>query len=159
MPLKIIFLSLVLLLFVKCEASEGKDSTMHVVDDTSAFVMAKSPWTAVLLSAVVPGAGQVYNHAYWKVPVAAGISGWFIYNYVQNNNDYSKYSKLYISSKDARMKTTRDFYHDQRDMFGVYLGLTYILTMVDAYVDAQLFDFSVDEKTSTNRITFKYFIR
>src|ERR1044071_1303770 len=53
--------------------------------DTSTFHMTKSPLEAVLLSAVIPGAGQVYLHQTWKVPVIWGIGGAFLYGaYIQN---------------------------------------------------------------------------
>ena len=42
--------------------------------------------------------------------------------------------------------SARDFYHDQRDEFILYLGLTYILNIVDAYVGATLYDFDVSDE-------------
>ena len=39
----------------------------------------------------------------------------------------------------------RNFYRDQRDLFTIYMGITYLLQLVDAYVDAHLFDFTVQE--------------
>jgi len=111
--------------------------------DDSVFVMQKSPLKAVLLSAVVPGLGQIYNESYWKVPVILGLGYYFVSVWVDNNNLYWKYARLYSKNQIGDYKRVREFYRDQRDQFAVYIGLTYILTLVDAYVDAQLFDFNV----------------
>ena len=121
-----------------------KDSTAKSSGD-SVFVMKKSPWTAVGLSAICPGLGQIYNHSYWKAPIVWGLSAWFMYNYIQNNKNYKNYANLYAQKEILDYKRLRDNYHDQRDQFAVYMGLTYLLTMVDCYVDAQLFYFNVDE--------------
>ena len=63
------------------------DSNMTVVkqkDPTiKKFKMKKSPTTAVLLSAVLPGAGQFYNESYWKIPIIGGLVGYFGYEYFQ----------------------------------------------------------------------------
>ena len=134
------------------------DSTRVVsAKDTAAFVMTKSPWKAVLYSAVVPGAGQIYNQSYWKVPLVVGLVGWFSYNYIQNNKAVIKFRDDYLRTNDGYDLTHREFYHDQRDLFAVYLGLTYALTLVDAYVDAQLFDFSVDEVGTHKALSMKFY--
>lgn len=125
-----------------------QDST-RVADSTSAhdsvFVMEKSAWGAVLRSAILPGWGQIYNESYLKVPVVWGISGWFIYNYLANNKKYLDYKKLYLKSNIIDDKNLREFYRDQRDLFAMYFAFAYLANLVDAYVDAHLFDFSVSE--------------
>ena len=40
--------------------------------------MQKSPWLAVGLSAVAPGAGQIYDAGYWKAPLIWGVGGLFL---------------------------------------------------------------------------------
>jgi len=113
------------------------------VDTT--FVMQKSAWGAVIRSAIFPGWGQVYNESYWKVPIVWGIGGWFIYNYIKNNKDYKNSQNLYLKTIDSQYLSDREFYRDQRDLFAMYLVFTYLANLVDAYVDAHLFDFSVTE--------------
>lgn len=118
----------------------------------SVFVMQKSPWGAVLRSAILPGWGQFYNESYLKIPIIWGLSAWFIYNWDWNNKNYNLYKNLYTQHNDnTNYKTFRDFYHDQRDLFSIYMGLTYVLNLVDAYVDAELFDFSVKENNYTGQ--------
>ena len=120
------------------------ESEQHLNKD-SVFVSSKSAWTAVLMSAVVPGAGQIYNESYWKAPVIWGLTGWLVYNWIDNNNNYKSNKDLYAQTGDEDYRRLRTFYRDQRDLFSIYLGLTYVLNLVDAYVDAQLFDFTVEE--------------
>jgi len=114
-----------------------------VVDTT--FVMEKSAWGAVLRSAIIPGWGQIYNESYWKVPIVWGIGGWFVYNYIKNDKDYKNYQRIYLTTQNTQDKNTREFYRDQRDLFAMYFVFTYLANLVDAYVDAHLFDFSVTE--------------
>lgn len=144
------------------------DTTQSQPEQDSTFIMSKSPWGAVLRSAIIPGLGQIYNESYWKAPVVWGFMGYFLYIWIDNNNDYHHYRKFYNSIKDSkeyddnfkqRIKTQyRDFYHDQRDQFAIYLGLTYVLNLLDAYVDAHLFDFSVEEEpfTGSPRLNIKF---
>jgi hypothetical protein len=117
------------------------------------FKMKKSPTKAVLLSAVLPGAGQFYNGSYWKIPIVTGLVGYFGYEYFRNNNLYKDNRELYVNSQtpenpdgDQNYKTLREFYRDQRDDFVWYFLIVYVLNMVDAYVDAHLFDFDVSEE-------------
>jgi hypothetical protein len=104
---------------------------------------------AMLRSAVLPGWGQFYNESYWKIPIIWGLSGWFIYMWDDRNDFYKFYRDQYndsfneTSNGNSQLKDLRDFYKDQRDLFAIYLGLTYFLNLIDAYVDAHLFDFDV----------------
>jgi len=117
--------------------------------DTSKFEMRKSPWGAVLRSAVLPGFGQFYNESYWKIPLFWGVLGYLGYQWNRNNNLYIQYRDKYALSTsnnptgNSTFKNIREFYKDQRDQVAVYIGLTYLLNLVDAYVDAHLFDFDV----------------
>jgi hypothetical protein len=90
-------------------------------NDTT-FVMQKSPWGAVLRSAIIPGLGQIYNESYWKAPVIWGISAWLVYNWIDNNKDYKTYRDLYLNNinnttiSSRLLRTYRDnrvFYRDQ----------------------------------------------
>ena len=114
----------------------------------------KSPTTAVLLSAILPGAGQVYTGRYWKVPIVLGFSGYFVYEVMKLNDSYKSAQGKYTESVNkgenngqgnAQFQYERDFYRDERDRFGFYFLLTYLLNIVDAYVDASLFDFDVGD--------------
>jgi hypothetical protein len=127
------------------------------IDSTKAFRLAsnvKSATTAVLLSAILPGAGQVYTGRYWKVPIVLGFSGYFAYEVKKLHDSYRSAQGKYAESVNrgenngqgnAQLQYERDFYRDERDRFGFYFLLTYLLNIVDAYVDASLFDFDVGD--------------
>jgi len=151
----------IVILLILNSRSNGSQDTLNVADTTKAnqtFVMQKSPWGAVIRSAVFPGWGQIYNESYWKAPVVWGVMGWFVYNWIDNNNKYIDYKNLYINTNQSKARDYRDFYRDQRDQFAIYIVLTYFLNLVDAYVDAHLFDFSVDENylTKTKMINVRF---
>ena len=135
----------------------GQDLTEETSPSDTTFVMEKSPWGAVLRSAVLPGFGQFYNESYWKIPVIWGVGALFISGWVYNNNLYKDNKNLFIDTGNNLYLSNRDFYRDQRDNFTIYLVLLYILNLVDAYVDAHLFDFTVQEDfiTGASRIHFR----
>lgn len=111
----------------------------------SVFVMNKSPWGALLRSAVIPGWGQIYNESYIKAPIIWGAAAWFIYGWNFYNDYYQRYKDLYQQTNNDDYRELRELNRDERDMFAIYLGLLYLLNLIDAYVDAQLFDFTVEE--------------
>lgn len=128
------------------------------------FKMQKSAWGAVARSAILPGWGQFYNTSYWKIPVVWGVLGYLGYNWADRNKLYKNYRDLYNqefelnNTKNASYQELREFYRDQRDLLAVFIGLAYFLNLVDAFVDAHLFDFDVSEDIRTNSamINIKY---
>jgi hypothetical protein len=135
------------------EASQG-DST-------------KSPGKAVIMSAVLPGLGQFYNESYWKIPIVYGLGAFFVYEYSKYNKDFNNYSNQFEASKTGDnpggsyyLKSYREFYRDKRDSFIWYGGFLYLINIVDALVDAHLYNFDVNENVSlglTPNITNKAF--
>lgn len=115
--------------------------------------MSKSPWGAVLRSALLPGLGQFYNESYWKIPVVWGAIGYFGYLWFDSNSNYKKYRDLYLNNNtNQNYLNLREFYRDQRDLNAVFIGLAYFLNLVDAFVDAHLFDFDVSENVDNSLI-------
>ncbi len=117
------------------------------------FVMRKSPLKAVLLSAALPGLGQFYNESYWKLPIVALVGGYFGYEILHQNSIFHDYRDQFVASQtpenqfgDQQILTLRNFYKDQRDRFIFYFGIFYVVNLVDAYVDAHLYDFDVSDK-------------
>lgn len=132
--------------------SLSPDSTLRKPIEKK-FRMRRSPWVAVGLSAVIPGAGQFYNQSYWKVPVILGLGGYFAYWFYDNNKKYHDYRDRYSATQtdttpngDLNLKTLREFYLDQRNDFIWYFTILYVVNLIDAYVDAHLFDFDVKEE-------------
>jgi hypothetical protein len=116
------------------------------------FKMKKSPWLAVGLSAILPGAGQFYNQSYWKVPIILGFVGYLGYEFYDNDKKYRDYRDRYAASQndtipagDPNLKFYREFYFNQRNDFVWYFAIVYVINLIDAYIDAHLFDFNVTE--------------
>lgn len=130
--------------------------------DTVKFIMHKSPMGAVFRSAIIPGWGQIYNESYWKAPIIWGALGVLGYFWVDNNDQYKHFRDLYVQSinennpnGNSRYYDQREFYRDQRDLTAVFIGLTYLINILDAYVDAHLYDFDVSAKTNSLTMSLK----
>jgi hypothetical protein len=88
---------------------------------------------------------------------------------IKANNQYVDYRGKFSESVrldtiahsgDQNLLSARDFYHDQRDEYILYLGLTYFLNIIDAYVGATLYDFDVsDELGGSAKIQFRIPLR
>lgn len=134
-----------------------------------------NPKRALWLAIVIPGAGQVYNRKYWKLPIVYGGFVGCIYALQWNNQMYRDYSQAYLDIMDKdpttqsynqflhlntkitekneeRFKTLfkkrKDYYRRWRDMsFFVLLGI-YAVSVLDAYIDASLSDFDISKDIS-----------
>ncbi len=132
-----------------------------------------SPQRALWLALVIPGGGQIYNRKYWKLPIIYGGMMGCIYALTWNNTMYKDYSQAFIDISDDDpttasytkfmhlgrviddtninrytnlFKKRKDKYRRWRDLsFFVMVGV-YALSVIDAYVDAELsvFDISRD---------------
>ncbi|HEY3876784.1 MAG TPA: DUF5683 domain-containing protein [Candidatus Kapabacteria bacterium] len=138
------------------QAQTPRASTRHdtvSVPDTAAFHMTKSPLVAILLSAVLPGAGQVYLGQSWKLPILYGLIAGFGYGVYIQNSRYHQYldssvadyaAKTLFDSSNAIVNNERwEFYQNDRDKWWIFLGITYIANILDAYISANLYDFDV----------------
>jgi len=154
-----ITIKIVFVLLTASTISHGQNLTEESSPSDTVFVMQKSPWGAVARSAIIPGLGQFYNESYWKIPVIWGVGALFISGWVYNNNLYKDYKDLFIETGNNTYLNYRDIYRDQRDNFTIYLVLLYVLNLVDAYVDAHLYDFTVEEDfiTGSTRANFRFY--
>lgn len=131
----------------------------------------KSVW----LAAVVPGLGQIYNRQYWKVPIIYGGAMGLAYGITWNDKMYVDYKKGYVDLLDKdpnsnyfeyllppgtvldgsnrdyytrTIKTKLDNYRRNRDLCIIATAVLYLLSIVDAYVDAQMFDYDISPDLS-----------
>lgn len=132
------------------------------------------PKRALWLSLVLPGAGQIYNRKYWKLPIFYGGFLGCTYAFLWNQQMYRDYSQAYldIMDNDANTKSYLDFlppnysiegreeqfqrlFKNRRDRFRRYRDMSgfafigvYLLSIIDAYVDAQLSEFDISPDLS-----------
>lgn len=146
-------------------SSSTSDSTVLALSTEAPHLRnPKSGTLAILLSAVVPGAGQVYAERYYTIPLIWGVGIFFYSQYNQANSYYKDFRSRYeLSVKqdtiahtgNSYFKEVRDFYHDKRDEFLIYIGLTYVLNILDAYVGATLYNFDVSPQLNGG-LTIQY---
>ncbi|MCR6638973.1 MAG: DUF5683 domain-containing protein [Sporocytophaga sp.] len=126
------------------------------------------PGRAALLSTVLPGAGQFYNRRYWKPPILYAGAAALIYWINFNSTEYNRFNKAYASrisfradtTQDARqpgdfenfsdnqLKVYRDSYRRDIEFSIIITTAVYALNIVDAYVDAHLRQFDINEDIS-----------
>ncbi len=113
------------------------------------------PWKVAAISAVIPGYGQVYNKAYWKIPILYGLLGYFGYKALDYQDSYEKFRDKYADDPQGQdapyYKSERNSYQEKRNEHLLFLTLAYLAGIIDAYVDAHLYDFDVisQEEIST----------
>ena len=132
---------------------------------------------AVMYSAIFPGLGQIYNRKYWKLPLVYGAFMGCAYAITWNSKNLEDYSTAYtdIKSDDPKtnnswidfipananpedyikdqsfqdqLKRNKDYFRRNRDLSIIITVGVYLLCMVDAYVDAELFDFDISPDLS-----------
>ena len=121
----------------------------------------KNPKKAALYSAILPGAGQVYTKKHWKVPIIyAGLiaSAYYI---KENHESYQHYKDTYLKRingdnsvdlagqySNSDLITLSDHYRRNREISILFFIGTYILNIVDASVNAHLFNYDVSDDLS-----------
>lgn len=141
------------------------DSTKAKVDSAvtaTASVKKKrhSPLKAALFSMALPGLGQGYNKKYWKIPIVyAGLGGlgYAVYYTASNFTTYRNAYRLQIDEDPntyaavdgiddaATLKSYRDYYKRYLDISAICTGVWYALNIVDAAVDAHLFEWNMKD--------------
>jgi hypothetical protein len=136
------------------------DEVIEIVIDT----LENRPNTASLYSAALPGLGQAYNKKYWKIPLIYGgglVMGYFL-NY--NHQLYTQYRDGLIAIIDQDDRTQPfdpilsektyqravDYWRRNRDLLMIGVVFLYVMTIVDAHVDAHLELFTIEDDISLN---------
>jgi hypothetical protein len=123
-----------------------------------------NPKKAAILSACLPGAGQAYNKKYWKMPIvyAAGFAGGYMIH--TNHQEYKKFRMAYIYRTDTlestvddlpkyseqQLKVFREYYRRNLELSVLLTGVVYLIQILDATVDAHLFDFDVSNNVAVH---------
>ena len=130
-----------------------------------------NPQRALWLSLIIPGAGQIYNRKLWKIPIVYGGFLGCLYALTWNNQMYNDYSQAYLDIMDDDpntksymnmlplnyniegreqqfkdiFKNKKNYYRKYRDMSIFAMIGVYLLSVVDAYVDAELSSFDISK--------------
>ena len=134
-----------------------------------------NPKRALWLSIILPGAGQIYNRKYWKLPIVYGGFVGCAYAIRWNNMMYKDYKQAYYDLNDddetttyynklihsdielteANMQRYSDLFKQRKDRYRRWRDLSvfatigvYLLQIVDAYVDASLSEFDISDDLS-----------
>ena len=131
---------------------------------------------ATTLSTICPGAGQIYNKSYWRVPIVIGGLASTIYTIDWNNRGYQRFKTAYSlrvdydnnpdkypngSADEFRgnytatfLKNLKDSYRRNRDLCILLTAGIYLLNILDAHVDAHLQDYDISDDLSMNMEPF-----
>ena len=132
-------------------------------------VWVPNPTKATWLALIFPGGGQIYNRKYWKLPIFYGGFAGCAYALSWNNKMYKDYMSAYKDAANNRwdsssitdllppgyinrvsktqltetLRKRKDTYRRYRDLsIFAFIGV-YLLSVVDAYVDAELSNFDI----------------
>jgi hypothetical protein len=136
--------------------AQKTDSTEVKKEKPDYSLLPKNPKKATLLSAMVPGLGQIYNNTAWKVPIIYGgfITDFYFIQYnnrrydifIQALNSFDKGETTQFPSLN-RVALVRnvEFWRRNRDLTILFMGVIYALNIVDANVDAHLSGFEISD--------------
>ena len=161
------------------DALEAPVDTAALASQSDSIQKAAQKWIpnsnkSVWLALAIPGAGQIYNRKYWKLPIIYGGFVGCAYALTWNGKMYKDYSQAYqdimsdnpnnnsymdflpasttpeevqknLASYQERFKKKKDTYRRYRDLsIFAFIGV-YLLSVIDAYVDAELSDFDISK--------------
>ena len=153
--------------------------TTKVIKTEAELEKIHSPKKATIYSAILPGLGQAYNKKYWKIPlvyIGFGAIGYFI-NW--NNDNYQINKRAYHDLTDDDPETKyyetldafqyydlnnptseanfrdglnkrQEYYRRNRDFLIITMAGFYGLQIIDASVDAHLFNFDMSDDLTLN---------
>ena len=146
------------------ESEVPADSLKKEIDQK---IWVPNPTKATWLALVIPGGGQIYNRKYWKLPIFYGGFAGCAYALTWNSKMYKDYSTAYKDAMNGNMQSSsitdllppgykisetqlkellrkrKDTYRRYRDLsIFAFIGV-YLLSVIDAYVDAERSNFDI----------------
>lgn len=113
---------------------------------------------ATLYSTALPGLGQAYNRKYWKIPIVYAGLATCVYFINDNTKNYRYYRDALIAEQDgdpttinptgataSQIRDVMEQYRQWLDLSVIATALVYGLNIIDAHVDAHLFQFDVSD--------------
>jgi hypothetical protein len=145
------------------------DSTSNTTDPIEPKKHVHSP-TKALLWSIIPGGGQIYNRKWWKLPIIyAGLSvgGYFIVTQAMKTQIYSnefffrEYGATEYYNPDLQnysskenIVSMRNYYRRNMEIAIGISAIFYALNLIDALVDAHLYDFDISDDLSLRVLPF-----
>ncbi|MGC9150549.1 MAG: DUF5683 domain-containing protein [Microbacter sp.] len=152
-------------------------NTKLKMDTIQKAVFSPDPNRAIWLAAIVPGLGQIYNRKYWKLPIIYGGFVGLAYAISWNNRMYKNYKQAYLDLVDNNpntnsyldvlpkgsianpnqidkawlqqaLQTEVNVFRRYRDLSIISAVGLYALSLIDAYVDAQMAHFDITPNLS-----------
>ena len=130
-----------------------------------------SPTKATIMSACLPGLGQIYNGKWWKVPIIYAGFGGLGYLSISNYHNYRTFLTAYklktgdldegitpteeeinlaATYLDSQLQTYKESYRHDFELFTILLVAWYGLNIVDATVDGHLYSYDISDDLSLN---------
>jgi len=128
-----------------------------------------SPTKATIMSACLPGLGQIYNGKWWKVPIVYAGLGGLGYLVYTNNYEYRSYLHAYefktgdlpegatlnaheteLANKYAanQLQTYKESYRRDFEFYTILTIAWYGLNILDACVDGHLYTYDISDDLS-----------
>lgn len=168
MKVSLVYISLFFILAFASAHAQQSDSLKNktTIDSTqSKRAVKKAIYSnarkATIMSACLPGLGQIYNRKYWKAPIIYAALGGLGYWGVTNQIKYKYYSDNLTALHDDDVNTINEtlyssdqlvtqkrYYRKYRDYAIIAGALVYLINIIDANVDAHLKTFDVSDDLS-----------
>lgn len=151
------------------DIKQEKDPTDSLSRELKRKQWLPNPTKATWLALVIPGGGQIYNRKYWKLPIVYGGFAGCAYALTWNGKMYKDYQAAYVDAVNEKwdsssitdllppgyidrvshsqitetLRKRKDTYRRWRDLsIFAFIGV-YLISVVDAYVDAELSNFDI----------------
>lgn len=156
------------------DIKQEKDPTDSLSRELKRKQWVPNPTKATWLALVIPGGGQIYNRKYWKLPIVYGGFAGCAYALTWNGKMYKDYQAAYVDAVNEKwdsssitdllppgyidrvshsqitetLRKRKDTYRRWRDLsIFAFIGV-YLISVVDAYVDAELSNFDIGSDLS-----------
>jgi|GEM_PF-2121356 len=135
----------------------------RAIGDNGFDEMEKDPYTAMAWS-ILPGGGQFYNESYLKAGLflasASLLTGLTAYNYSKFLPLQDKYdsnleiinklpeddlSRVEFEQENTSLLSRKEVFRDNAHLSLFFLGISYFIATMDAYVGAHLYGFEVED--------------
>jgi len=147
----------VLLIILTLPAFSQESDTVHAIQNADTLYEGaslqievrepKSPTRALLYAMVLPGLGQAYNGKYWKIPIVWGALGVSAYAIHYNTQNYEAAVRDYLLTESDDDRIVRGWRRNMELSYIVTI-LVYGLQILDAYVDANMYTWDVNDNLS-----------